>query len=499
MLFHWRDRVAEPFELYAKATEDEHPRVRLEAVNTLRETGSLPAANIAMRARRHDGDSWLDYATWLTARELRDAWLPALRSGHPVFAGETGPLRFALEATGDPRATETLVTLIREDKIARENLPNVARTIAGLGQATEIDFVLSLAEKQPDLLQSIVASARNNETKPDNAGSVVAHLGHADRPIREAAAELVGLWKIQSANERLAKRIRESDYPHEQLIAARALARLGQLDRLQELSALGQAQPVRIAAIAAWAEVQPEHARTAAAGILAEAKEAGDVEPLFNAFINHATGADQLATALAKTNLEQSVAIAGTQLARASGRNVPGLIAALNKAGNLKPLSIDLSQAEREKLLAQASTTGDARRGAEIFQREVTGCLRCHQIGTQGGKVGPDLTSIGAYAQPAAILESILNPNKDIKQGYETIVLTRSDNTTVAGILQRQSDVATILRDPNDKLIAVPKAEVKGTAKSPVSLMPTGLTATLRKDEFVALLRYLISLGHQQK
>ena len=95
--------------------------------------------------------------------------------------------------TGDPRATETLVTLIREDKIARENLPNVARTIAGLGQATEIDFVLSLAEKQPDLLQSIVASARNNKTKPDNAGSVVAHLGHADRPIREAAAELVGL------------------------------------------------------------------------------------------------------------------------------------------------------------------------------------------------------------------------------------------------------------------------------------------------------------------
>ena len=69
------------------------------------------------------------------------------------------------------------------------------------------------------------------------------------------AAELVGLWKIQSANERLAKRIRESDYPSEQLIAARALARLGQLDRLQELSALGQAQPVRIAAIAAWAEV----------------------------------------------------------------------------------------------------------------------------------------------------------------------------------------------------------------------------------------------------
>ena len=61
-LFHWRDRVTNPFELFAKATEDEHPRVRLEAVNALRETGTLTAANIAMRAQHHTGDSWLDYS-----------------------------------------------------------------------------------------------------------------------------------------------------------------------------------------------------------------------------------------------------------------------------------------------------------------------------------------------------------------------------------------------------------------------------------------------------
>ena len=499
MLFHWRDRIEEPFELYAKATEDKHPRVRLEAVNTLRETGSLQAANIAMRARRHAGDSWLDYATWLTARELRDDWLPALRSGKKVFDGETRPLRFALEATGDPRATEMLVTLIREDKIARENLPNVVRTIAGLGQTAEIDFVLSLADKEPSLLQSIVHGARKNETKPGIAEGITAHLDDQDRAIREAAAELAGLWKIQEANERLIKRILESEHPSERLIAAKALARLDQLDRLRELSALGQAQPVRIATIAAWAEVQPEDARTAAAGILAETKKPDEAKSIFNAFINHATGADQLATALAGVNLDPTVAIAGNQLARASGRNVQRLIAALNKAGNLKSLSVDLTQAEREQLLSQAATTGNDRRGAEIFRREVTGCLRCHQIGTQGGKVGPDLTSIGSYAQPGAILESILNPNKDIKQGYETIILTRNDNTTVAGILQRQSDVATILRDPNDLLIAVPKTEVKGTTKSPVSLMPPGLTSTLRKDEVVDLMRYLTSLGSQQK
>ena len=123
--------------------------------------------------------------------------------------------------------------------------------------------------------------------------------------------------------------------------------------------------------------------------------------------------------------------------------------------------------------------------------------MSCHQIGTQGGKVGPDLTSIGAYAQPAAILDSILNPNKDIKQGYETIILTRKDNTTVAGILQRQSDEATILRDPANQLVAVPRSDIRETKKSPISLMAPGLTATLRRDELIDLMRYLTSLGSQ--
>ena len=497
MLFHWRDRVPNSFELFAKAAEDTHPRVRLEAVNTLRETGSLSAANIALRARHHASDSWLDYATWLTARELRNDWLPALQSGRQVFGGEPDLLRFALEATGDPRAAGTLVTLIRENKIAQENLPNVAKTIAALGQAGEIDFVLTLTKNQPSLLKPISMGAKYNGATPGRPDSVVALLGHAEPSIREAAAELAGRWKIQAAIEPLAKRILEAPETAERLNAARALARLGDLERLRNFTAPGQARAVRIAAISAWAGVQPENAGKAATGILTNATEPAEVEPVFTAFISHANGAGQLAGALAEAQLNEAVAIAGIRQARASGRELPDLVAALNKAGKLKPLSVDLNQAEREKLLAQVADTGDARRGAEVFRRKVTACLSCHQIGTQGGNVGPDLTSIGAYAQPAAILDSILNPNKDIKQGYETIILTRKDNTTVAGILQRQSDEATILRDPANQLVAVPRSDIRETKKSPISLMAPGLTATLRRDELIDLMRYLTSLGSQ--
>ena len=168
-----------------------------------------------------------------------------------MFGGEPDLLRFALEATGDPRAAGTLVTLIRENKIAQENLPNVAKTITALGQAGEIDFVLTLTKNQPSLLKPISMGAKYNGATPGRPDSVVALLGHAEPSIREAAAELAGRWKIQAAIEPLAKRILEAPETAERLNAARALARLGDLERLRNFTAPGQARAVRIAAISA--------------------------------------------------------------------------------------------------------------------------------------------------------------------------------------------------------------------------------------------------------
>jgi putative heme-binding domain-containing protein len=494
ILFHWRDHVDKPFELFAAAINDEHPQVRLEAVNMLREIGSLEAANIAIRALRRPVDQWLDYAIWLTARELRDAWLPALQSGKEVFGGATDQLRYALEATGDPRATERLVALLRDSKINENATPNVVKTIAALGNAPEVDYILTLADKQPSLLVSIAEGARHNAAKPDRATSVIEHITHGDRTVREAAAELAGIWRVTGADDVLASRVRNAQDASEHLIAARALARLKQFDRLAGLASSTQDQNVRIAAVAAWAEAQPEEARRPAVEILVSASQSEDIKPIFEAFINRASGASQLAEALEKFRLKEAIAITGIRLVRASGREFPELIVALNKAGALKPVAFDLTQHEREDLLTHVITSGDAKRGAEVYRRKSMACTLCHQIGTEGGKVGPELSSIGAYAQPAAILDSILSPNNDIKQGFETVIVTRKDDTTIAGVLQRRSDSATIIRDPANKIVEIPNVDVKKSAKSPVSLMPAGLTATLRNDELVDLIRYLTEL-----
>ena len=42
-------------------------------------------------------------------------------------------------------------------------------------------------------------------------------------------------------------------------------------------------------------------------------------------------------------------------------------------------------------------------------------CAVCHKIGDNGGIVGPDLSQIGKKLNRAKILESILDPSKEIE------------------------------------------------------------------------------------
>ena len=96
---------------------------------------------------------------------------------------------------------------------------------------------------------------------------------------------------------------------------------------------------------------------------------------------------------------------------------------------------------------------------------------------------------------PNSLLESILNPNADIKQGYETVIITKKDGGILSGLLHRKTSDATLLRLANSEVISIPNTEIAETDVSAVSLMPAGLTAGLHKDELRDLLNYLINLG----
>ena len=138
---------------------------------------------------------------------------------------------------------------------------------------------------------------------------------------------------------------------------------------------------------------------------------------------------------------------------------------------------------------------GNTERGKEIYHRKSMLCATCHLIDNRGGKLGPDLTAVGSYMTPESLLESLLNPSSSIKQGYETVLVTTKNKAILAGLLQRKTGDSILLRDTTGKVTAIPNRNVAKIDVSPISLMPPGLTATLRRDEMIDLMKFLTSLG----
>ena len=94
VLCYWRDRVKQPLERLARQAEDEHPRVRLEAVRACSFFTEARAAEVALLSLKHPSDKFLDYALGETMRGLEAYWKPALAAGQPFAAGNPAGAEF---------------------------------------------------------------------------------------------------------------------------------------------------------------------------------------------------------------------------------------------------------------------------------------------------------------------------------------------------------------------------------------------------------------------
>jgi putative heme-binding domain-containing protein len=95
---------------------------------------------------------------------------------------------------------------------------------------------------------------------------------------------------------------------------------------------------------------------------------------------------------------------------------------------------------------------------------------------------------------PEGILESLLKPSKQMKQGYESVVITLKNKEVRVGTLHRKTKSAVLLRDASGKITSVPGNQIANLDSSGVSIMPPGLTNGLRRDELLDLLHYLMHL-----
>lgn len=156
----------------------------------------------------------------------------------------------------------------------------------------------------------------------------------------------------------------------------------------------------------------------------------------------------------------------------------------------------DASRRKEDPLAAyrECLAGGDAAAGRKIFAGKLeVACTRCHKIRGEGGDVGPELTGIGSKQTREYLLESIVEPNRQIAQGYETVVLVLKNGQTRSGIVKAESEREIRLITSEGQIVIVPKEEIDERLRGR-SAMPDDVMKFLSKSELRDLLEFLAGL-----
>jgi putative heme-binding domain-containing protein len=138
----------------------------------------------------------------------------------------------------------------------------------------------------------------------------------------------------------------------------------------------------------------------------------------------------------------------------------------------------------------------DYDRGRKLFA--VGKCFGCHRYDNEGGSNGPDLTAVAGRFSNRDLLESILDPSKEISDQYAAVEIRTHDERIVIGrIVNLDNDQVRINTDMLNpgSTVGVDRKNIESMKTSKVSMMPAGLIDTFQEDEILDLLAYILSRG----
>jgi quinoprotein glucose dehydrogenase len=146
----------------------------------------------------------------------------------------------------------------------------------------------------------------------------------------------------------------------------------------------------------------------------------------------------------------------------------------------------------------EALVGGDADNGRRLFfYKQELSCLRCHKVNGEGGEVGPEMKGIGTRQKRDYLLESIVDPNKQIAKGYDSVLLVLNNGQTRTGVLKGEDAKEIRLMTAEGKLVTVAKDEVDERHPGK-SAMPEDVIKKLSKSELRDLVEFLAGLKEKQ-
>jgi putative membrane-bound dehydrogenase-like protein len=519
-----------------KLLKDEVIPIRREAATALGRIGKKEAVPALLDVMRGPVDRYLEHAVIFALIRIadREGTLKGLSDENPAVRRAT---LVALDQMEGGNLTRELVTPLLDpvDLSLREaalkailarpawgkEVLGLVRAWIGEGRLQDLRGVILAFAKDAAYQDAVALALRDPKTPAASRALLLECVAQAplDRTPATWSAEV--RWALDDADPRVVRQavatIRAIKSPEcdERLLVIAADGSNPDDLRVEALAALGS-RPLRIPPpmfdylVSCAAPDRPPLLRLSAAEALGHASlvdaelntlssrlltKAGPLElPRLLGAFEAGKSADvgrRLVAALGKAQALAS--LAGDMVRRALASYPDEVRAAAQPI--LKKLEVDV-EAQRAKLaeLEPVLASGDARRGRDLFYGRKASCSTCHTVAGQGGRVGPDLSKIGAIRAGRDLLEAVVFPSASFARGFEPFRVRTKDGGQVEGTIVRETADSIVLFTSERLEKAIARSNVETLLQGTVSVMPQGLDTQLSRDELADLLAYLRSL-----
>lgn len=140
---------------------------------------------------------------------------------------------------------------------------------------------------------------------------------------------------------------------------------------------------------------------------------------------------------------------------------------------------------------APEKPVGNVENGARVFASQ---CASCHRVGDHGGRLGPDLSRIGAARSQVALVREIRTPSEWMPPAFEPVTVVMTDGQKIRGIKKNEDVFSIQVMDTRERIQGYLRSGVQEVIYEKASLMPEYGRDRLSDSDLNDLVGYLSTL-----
>ena len=243
----------------------------------------------------------------------------------------------------------------------------------------------------------------------------------------------------------------------------------------------------------------------------AKAAKAGEYEFRINCALCHGLGAKGGGRGPDLTRAQKKHAHNDAEVFQIISNGIPGTAMPANGTNGQGVGMTDeeiwqiITYLHSQEVSAASKPLGNVAHGKELFFGDAN-CSLCHMVNGKGGRLGPELTGVGASRTREAIIDSVRNPSrrlawglseatKEFPQEYESVTVVTADGKQIKGVTLNEDSFSVQIMDTSEQIHLLEKDKVRSFQKSRESAMPKYGPDLLSDKDLEDVVAFLISVG----